>query len=53
MTTRKFDKKLVLNKRTVSHLDNKEMKNLHGGAKVTQRETLCPPTCLTCNWECL
>ncbi len=52
MKTRKFDKKLALNKETVANLNKDEMKNAHGGKPFT-RETLCPMTCYTCNIDCL
>ncbi len=32
MNTKKFGKKLVLNKKTISDLTNKEMQNAYGGA---------------------
>lgn len=38
MKAKKFDKKLVLNKKTISDLNNLEMKSLKGGIKF---ETSC------------
>ena len=55
MKTKKM--KLVLNKRTVSNLENKNMKDLLGGAYTTQCDTIaecvtwgagsCPTACYT------
>ncbi len=33
MKPRKFDRKLILNKITISNLENGEMKNVYGGCK--------------------
>jgi len=53
MKAKKIDQKLVLNKKTVAHLNIENMDAVRAGAPPTKRETLCPPTCYTCNWECL
>lgn len=42
MKTKKFDKKLVLSKKTISNLSHREMVNVNGGEK--------PPFSWTCNW---
>ncbi len=42
MKTKKFDKKLTLNKKTIVHLSQKDMKKLYGG-----QETLAGPRCVT------
>jgi natural product precursor len=50
MKVKAFSKKLNLNKKTIAHLDNGEMKGLRGGAKSrpTQcRMRTCEKTC-TC-----
>lgn len=41
MKTRTFSKKLELNKKTISHLETKEMRIVQGGVK-TVRPTICP-----------
>ncbi|UCH98792.1 MAG: class I lanthipeptide, partial [Candidatus Aminicenantes bacterium] len=35
MKKKAFDKRLVLKKKTIAHLDNNEMKGLHGRAGLT------------------
>lgn len=40
MKVKTFSKKLILNKKTIAHLDNGEMKGLRGGANT--RPTKCP-----------
>jgi len=52
MKAKKIDQKLVLNKKTVAHLNGSDMDVVRGGAPLTKKETLCPMTCLTCNVEC-
>lgn len=50
MKVKAFTKKLKLNKKTIAHLDNGEMKNLRGGgiSRPTQcRMKTCEKTC-TC-----
>lgn len=49
MKTKTFNKRLVLKKKTVAHLNNKEMKGLHGGVGVT-RPTHC--YMMTCYKTC-
>jgi natural product precursor len=67
MKTKKFEKKLSLNKKTIAHLNNGDMKSLQGGdvpsgctcpfCQVNENSTvisLCPtvaPTCQTCATE--
>ncbi len=58
MKIKKFNKRLSLNKKTIADLNNKEMKNLHGGGPVSEltdcpscRATVCcPPTLGTACW---
>lgn len=45
MRTKHFNKKLVLNKTTVAHLNGHEMRNIFGGAKP---ETHKDSRCFTC-----
>ena len=45
MKTKTFDKRLVLSKKTITNLDNKEMKSLHGGVGNTQLTICTPRTC--------
>ena len=49
MKTKRFDKKLVLNKKTIAHLVNGEMKAVEGGVLITYT---CPDTCRTCPTDC-
>ena len=52
MKTKKFTKKLTLNKRTVSNLNADEMNAVHGGDE-TNEPTICVYTCNTrCNSNC-
>jgi len=44
MKTKKFSKRLSLNKKTVAHLATKEMGNAKGGASVYSDCTCNPPT---------
>ena len=46
MKTKKFNKRLTLNKKTVSDLNDKEMKDLHGGAGTFGS---CAYTCSPCD----
>jgi len=48
MKTKAFSKKLTLNKTTIAHLDNGEMKVIHGGI----RTALCP-SWLKTDCDCL
>jgi len=56
MKTKKFDKKLTLNKKTISSLNNGQMKQAYGGApsdvayKITAGPVNPPPiyTCFSC-----
>ncbi len=55
MKTKAFNKKLTLNKTTVSHLTIREQAELLGGA-VTKPETICetciePSVCIACVTE--
>ncbi len=48
-----FTKKLDLNKKTIAHLDNVEMKGLHAGGpggNKTLRPTICP--IMSCERTC-
>lgn len=54
MKTKKFSKKLALNKKTIVHLDNEETKKVLGGTglcttKVTYRQGSCNTVCYTIN----
>ncbi len=45
MKTKKIDKKLSLNKKTISNLGNNEMNSVHGGGTL---DTLCCfPSCVS------
>jgi hypothetical protein len=58
MKAKRFDKKLVLTKKTIAHLNNDEQKTTKGGAPTY----MCPPTytctcritgdpvCIVCPW---
>jgi len=54
MKTKKFDKKLTLNKKTISSLNNGQMKHVYGGevSNVAYRKryvAITPPfTCYSC-----
>jgi hypothetical protein len=50
MKTKKFDKKLVLNKKTIANVSNKGMEAVQGG-KLSRRTLECPGTCfeVSCN----
>lgn len=50
MKTKKFDKKLSLNKTTVAHLGNVEMKDVKGGDLTDTCKTGCPT--ITCPVGC-
>jgi len=52
MKTKRFDKKLVLNKKTIVHLDNGEMKALEAG--INHCKTITTPTCgpIPPTWTC-
>lgn len=41
-------KKLVLNKKTVAHLDNHDLRSIHGGGPITLLRTNCVTNCLMC-----
>ncbi len=50
MKTKQFDKKLVLNKKTVAHLNNGEMNGVQGGIDTiysTNPSCSCPQFCAT------
>jgi natural product precursor len=53
MKTKKFNKKLALNKQTISNINNDEMNVLRGGDSI---DTLCPvktcPPTRTCQTWC-
>jgi hypothetical protein len=57
MKTKKLEKKLVLNKETITDLNNREMSNIQGGSKLSVCpciETLVVSKCRTdCEWICL
>ncbi len=66
MKTRKFIKKLHLNKKTVADLNNGEMKGAYGGKECSARPCFetesctqetncgtCPITCGTCGETCV
>jgi natural product precursor len=57
MKTKKFEKKLSLNKKTIANLNNGDMKHLQGGIKPTgctcpfcrvTENSLCPTAAITC-----
>ena len=57
MRTKKFSKKLMLNKKTVAHLDNNEMNAAHGGIHPsligtcpTYGKASCPTICYTIDY---
>lgn len=45
MKTKTFNKRLVLNKKTVAHLNKKEMKGLHAGGGITSPTKCYMMTC--------
>lgn len=52
MKTKPFDKKLVLNKKTVAHLNNSEMKAVEGG-DMPLCVTIGADTCISYEgWTC-
>ena len=51
MKTKKFEKKLVLNKKTIAHLGNGELNVAKGGALVTKEGPSCAP-CPATNPTC-
>ncbi|MDQ1354004.1 MAG: hypothetical protein QG657_4313 [Acidobacteriota bacterium] len=57
MKPKNFNKKLMLNKKTVAHLGNNEMNAAHGGRPVsldgecpTYGKVSCPTVCYTLNY---
>lgn len=50
MKKKRFDKKLRLNKETISNLDNEGMRGIKGG-KVTRYQWSGCPT--PCDWSCV
>jgi hypothetical protein len=46
MKTKKFVKKLHLNKKTIVDLNNDEMGQLHGGIDKSRRLSECPSDCI-------
>jgi hypothetical protein len=47
MNSKKFEKKLVLNKETIAHLDNLELSAVRGGVENTNScPTECDDSCL-------
>jgi natural product precursor len=46
MKNKNFNKKLVLNKKTIVDLDNTEMNNLRGGVE-TETPTICRTRCVS------
>jgi len=60
MKTKKFDKKLSLNKKTVSNLSSNQMKSAYGGYETFERTycrtdcaTNCVTMCSACVMTCL
>ncbi|MCU0290004.1 MAG: class I lanthipeptide [Acidobacteria bacterium] len=50
MKTKKIDKKLILNKNTISNLGNEEMNRLKGGETLrTECFTACATGCYACS----
>jgi hypothetical protein len=43
-----FNKRLVLKKKTVANLENKELKKVYGGLSYTECRTDCVTNCLLC-----
>jgi len=52
MKTKNFDKKLILNKKTIVTLEQEQMNELHGGTLPT--EMTCPTEikCIPTYWDC-
>lgn len=48
MKTKPFVKKLVLNKETITHLGNEDMKDVQAGEDVTVGQSACLPYAKTC-----
>jgi hypothetical protein len=56
MKTKKFQKKLILNKRTIAHVNMSEMKRVKAGMARTDTEICCiQPESYTsdCNYGCI
>ena len=54
MKSKRFNKKMVLNKKTVANLNNGEMREVNGGNqicpdKITYQAGSCPTVCYTMN----
>lgn len=51
MRTTKINRKLILNKQTISNLKDDEMSNLNGGATgLTVCKSVCVTNCRTCSY---
>lgn len=51
MKTKKFEKKLLLNKKTISNLSNGQLSDVKGGRPILNtNDTVC--SCLTYWWDC-
>jgi len=51
MKTKRFDKKLVLNKKTIAHLGRGELNAVEGGIECLMTISYCP-TYRTCPTDC-
>jgi hypothetical protein len=56
MKTKKFNKKLALNKKTVADLNGSDMDYAHGGGippcELTQGHSTCPTADISCGGTC-
>jgi hypothetical protein len=52
MKTKKFNKRLALNKKTIADLNNSQMDAVYGGDLGSKPFTVCCPTELTCFNSC-
>ncbi len=47
-TKKTVDKKLVLNKKTIAHLEHGDLANIRGGGRITILRTKCVTNCMMC-----
>jgi hypothetical protein len=45
MKPRKFERKLALNKKTITNLNTRDLGKLHGGGPITFLDPTCPEVC--------
>jgi hypothetical protein len=52
MKTKKFDKKLILNKTTIVTLEQNQMKGIYGGTLPTEMQCPTEIKCIPTYWGC-